>query len=166
MKKSLFILALAAVASQGAMAASNTVDVQFKGLVVNGGCKITAGDGTGLVDLGEVDAQNSAAKGKAQPVYFNFAGCDTKTISKIEVAGIQGQQLPFNPATAVIPTDKQDVSINLLKMDGSPATGGNTTVNHTINQQKIAFFQAQLDAQQGAAAGPVEATVNFRLTYN
>ena len=169
MKKSLFILALAAVASQGAMAAAGNqeVPVQFKGQVIKGGCKITVGDNLGFVNLGTVDNTSvGVSKGTPVPVYFDFASCGDQ-LSSIEISGIQGQNAPFDSGEMLIPTDRADANIRLLGMDGSKAVGNGTITTPGLQTMtgKKAFFQAQLEADQAATAGAANATVNFRFTW-
>lgn len=183
MKKSVCLMAiLGALGTTTAIAAQQSVEINFDGEVINQSCTIKLLDGTDTLYLGTLPAATAnGERGSAVPMFFKLSGC-TDTLKKVTGVALENDLLatPDNAGVAnindfEISTSNPQVIVKLYKTKAAkPADKGLADVGKIdINKQGDTVVPAGYAALvmkhdgKGTAvqAGTLKASAMFSVTY-
>lgn len=183
MKKSVCLMAiLGALGTTTAIAAQQSVEINFDGEVINQSCTIKLLDGTDTLYLGTLPAATAnGERGSAVPMFFKLSGC-TDTLKKVTGVALENDLLatPDNAGVAnindfEISTSNPQVIVKLYKTKAAkPADKGLADVGKIdINKQGDtvvpAGYAALVMKHDGKGtpvqAGTLKASAMFSVTY-
>ena len=186
MKKSVCLMAvLGALAASGAMAASTqSVDITFKGEVIDKACTISLHNGSNTLPLGTISTQiGDNERGTLVPMILKFSECknvaqpntpQAMTVNKVElVADLNDSNADLtNLSKGTLSTTKDGVLVQIYKNktgttdnDKGLVDGMKPTVADKVSLVTVGYVA--MTKKQGAklSAGDVEARAMFKVTY-